>query len=77
MLGQFSFLIALGLGSLLLIVATWSKPRQRPFGLVAAILLLAGWWGLRPGASGTATADTLHTALASGQPVVVEVYSDY
>jgi threonine/homoserine efflux transporter RhtA len=77
MLAQFSFLIALGFGATLLIAATWSRPRQRPFGVVAAILLVAGWWLLRPGAGGTATADTLDAALASGQPVVVEVYSDY
>jgi ammonia channel protein AmtB len=76
-LSQFSFLIALGLGVVLVIAATWSQPRQRPWGLVAAILLLLGWAVFRPGAGGTATADTLHAALASGQPVVVEVYSDY
>jgi hypothetical protein len=76
-LSQFSFLIALGLGSVLLIAATWRQPRQRPWGIVAAILLLVGWTVLRPGAGGTATADTLQAALAHGQPVVVEVYSDY
>jgi hypothetical protein len=76
-LAQFSFLIALGLGAVLLVAATWSNPRQRVLGIVAAILLLGGWWVLRPGAGGSATADTVSAALQRGQPVVVEVYSDY
>jgi hypothetical protein len=76
-LAQFSFLIALGLGAILIVAATWSQPRQRWPGIGAALLLLVGWWVLRPGAGGTATADTVQAALASGQPVVVEVYSDY
>ncbi len=76
-LAPFSFLIALGLGAGLLVVATWSQPRQRPWGIVAAILLLGGWALLRPGAGGSATADTVSAALQTGQPVVVEVYSDY
>jgi hypothetical protein len=76
-LAQFSFLIALGLGAILIVAATWSHPRQRWLGIGAALVLLGGWWVLRPGAGGTATADTVQAALASGQPVVVEVYSDY
>jgi uncharacterized membrane protein YqjE len=76
-LSQISFLIALvGLG-VLLIVQTWPRRRLRPVGVLAAALLLVGWWVVRPGAGGTATAATLEQALGHGQPVVVEVYSDY
>ncbi len=76
-LAQFSFLLALGLGAILIVAATWSHPRQRWLGIGAAIVLLGGWWLLRPGAGGSATAGTVQAALASRQPVVVEVYSDY
>jgi hypothetical protein len=76
-LSQFSFLLALGMLAVVLVAGTWEKRRGRYVGIAAAVLLLAGWWFLRPGAGGTATAETLTSALQSGQPVVVEVYSDY
>ncbi len=76
-LGQFSFLLALALLAFLLISLTWSRPRWRPLGFLAAALLLGGWWLVRPGAGGAATTDALAAAQASGRPVVVEVYSDY
>ncbi len=76
-ISHFSFLIALILLSVLLIMQTWSRRRLRIVGVAGAILLLVGWWLVRPGAGGSATARTLQEALAKGQPVVVEVYSDY
>lgn len=76
-ISQFSFLIALVLLSFLLIMQTWSRRHLRIVGVAGAILLLGGWWLVRPGAGGSATASTLQEALAKGQPVVVEVYSDY
>ncbi|HUS16111.1 MAG TPA: hypothetical protein VM536_14025 [Chloroflexia bacterium] len=76
-LGQISFLIALVMLAGLLISTTWSVPRRRPLGILAALLLVGAWWLLRPGAGGAATTDAVNTALGSGRPVVVEVYSDY
>jgi hypothetical protein len=76
-LSQFSFLLALVLVGALIIMQTWSRPRLRPVGVALALLILVGWWFFRPGAGGSATAGTLESALASGQPVIVEIYSDY
>ena len=76
-LSQFSFLLALGLLAALLISQTWRSRRGRPLGLLGAGLLVLGWALLRPGAGGAATSGTLADALTRGQPVVVEVYSDY
>jgi hypothetical protein len=76
-LSQFSFLAALGMLVVLAIGITWDKPRLRPAGFLAALLIGGGWWLLRPGANGAASADAVATALSAGQPVVVEVYSDY
>jgi len=77
-LSQFSFVLALALFAASLIWSTWSRPRWRPVGILAAVVLVAAWWlVLRPGAAGSATAGTVSQALAAGRPVVVEVYSDY
>jgi hypothetical protein len=77
MIAQFSFLIALGLLAVLVVGLTWEKPRLRPLGILAAVAIVGGWWLARPGAGGPADASAVAAALASGRPVVVEVYSDY
>ena len=77
LISQFSFLIALGLLAVFAVGVTWEKPRLRPLGFLAALLIVGGWWLARPGAGSSDGEAAVAAALASGQPVVVEVYSDY
>ena len=77
LISQFSFLLALGLLAVFAVGITWDKSRLRPLGILAAVAIVGGWWLARPGAGGSDDETAVAAALAAGQPVVVEVYSDY